>query len=551
MIRSPAPCFVAALLLLPSCGAEWHKDDADAEVYSILERANERVLNRKSFDSIDRPVDTLRRRLLEKKSPVHLTLVEAMDVAAENSREFQRQKEQLYLAGLTLTQQDWNFRTHYSLGADAEIAGVSGENTTSSLGWNASASRRLTSGGQIVANFVNTFLRTLASGLDGRWDGASVLGMTFTQPLLRGFGERIVREPLTQAERNVIYQVRDFERFKSQLCVTISSSYLRIAQQADNLRNEEANWRSLIKSREQIEGLAEAGLRTAIDVGRARQDELSAQDRYVTAKARLESALDTFKQTLGLPTDAEVQIDTRELERVRARGVELLALEEAKAIELALSRRYDLQNVLGEVDDAHRKVYVAEDALRSKLDFSGAITIPTDQGEAYAFDFTKMRWSAGFSLELAVDKLPERNAYRSALITLDAAIRSREQLEDSIKADVREGLRSIMRTLQSYRIQTMALELAAKRADGLPDLYKAGRANALDLLDAQESLLVAQLSVTGALVDYAIARLELMRDLEAVQLEPKGLRFDPGLPLPTSPLPNALPPADTATGHKP
>jgi hypothetical protein len=33
-------------------------------------------------------------------------------------------------------------------------------------------------------------------------------------------------------------------------------------------------------------------------------------------------------------------------------------------------------------------------------------------------------------------------------------------------------------------------------------------------------------------VNYAIARLALLQDLEALPLEPKGLRYDPGLPIP-------------------
>ncbi len=33
-----------------------------------------------------------------------------------------------------------------------------------------------------------------------------------------------------------------------------------------------------------------------------------------------------------------------------------------------------------------------------------------------------------------------------------------------------------------------------------------------------------------------MARLELMLDLEALMVEPKGLRFDPSLPMPTGPL---------------
>ena len=40
-------------------------------------------------------------------------------------------------------------------------------------------------------------------------------------PLLAGFGERIVREPLTQAERDVVYAMRNFERFRSGFSIRI------------------------------------------------------------------------------------------------------------------------------------------------------------------------------------------------------------------------------------------------------------------------------------------------------------------------------------------
>ncbi|MHC5072888.1 MAG: hypothetical protein ACYTGO_20635, partial [Planctomycetota bacterium] len=54
----------------------------------------------------------------------------------------------------------------------------------------------------------------------------------------------------------------------------------------------------------------------------------------------------------------------------------------------------------------------------------------------------------------------------------------------------------------------------------------------LDVLDAKESLLNAEIALTQARVNYAIARLALLQDLEALPLEPKGLRYDPGLPIP-------------------
>jgi hypothetical protein len=72
-----------------------NKDSADQQVYGILERTTAKVLGEPRVVPIERPVDTLRARLLTSQTPITLSLVEALDVAAENSRDFQRQKEQL------------------------------------------------------------------------------------------------------------------------------------------------------------------------------------------------------------------------------------------------------------------------------------------------------------------------------------------------------------------------------------------------------------------------------------------------------------------------
>src|SRR5262245_407672 len=204
--------------LLSSCDlvlgtTEGQRESADAQVYPLLDAVAASVTGSAKHEQVERPVDTLRVRLLEKKEPVRLALQEALDVGAENSRDFQRQREQLYLVGLTLTQQDWNFRLHYGAGADATVSGVGNDSASLAIRDSLNASQNTTAGTRIVAGFVNTFLRSLTSGLDGKWNPSSILSLAITQPLLRGFGERIVREPLTQAERNVLYQMRDYERF--------------------------------------------------------------------------------------------------------------------------------------------------------------------------------------------------------------------------------------------------------------------------------------------------------------------------------------------------
>lgn len=533
------------VLLATSCySPETYRSEADDQVYGVLETVAARVGGEaKTFD-IQRPVDRLRARLENSGEQVHLTLVEALDVAAENSREFQRQKEQLYLAALALTGEHRQFELRFAGGGNADVSGVGDDEVDVSLRDDLAGTLNTESGGRIVASFVNTFLRSILRG--GGWNSSSILGLTFSQALLRRGGRRIVREPLTQAERNVVYAMRDFERFRETLAIDVVSTYLAVVQQADNLKNEEANRVRVSRSRQQIFDYQEAGRRSKVEVDRAEQNELAAQDRYNTALARLQSQLDRFKITLGVPTDARIELDQGELVRLRELGVQPFELDEATAIELALARRFDFQNTLDRVADAGRKVYVAEDALRSQLDFSAVINVPTDPDQPLNFDFSRVDWAAGFDLDLALDRLIERNAHRSSLISLEVAIRNREADADGIKLDVREAMRDMTRTQQSYEINKKAVLLAERRVESTNDLLAAGRGQnpVLDLLDAQSDLLNAQLSLTGALIDYTIARLVLLRDLGGLVLEPKGLRFDPALPLPTGP--RALPDAHSA-----
>ena len=52
--------------------------------------------------------------------------------------------------------------------------------------------------------------RAISRG-DG-WDAISDVGFSVTQPLMRGAGELVVTEDLTQAENDLIYATRDFEQ---------------------------------------------------------------------------------------------------------------------------------------------------------------------------------------------------------------------------------------------------------------------------------------------------------------------------------------------------
>ena len=517
-----------------------HVREADEQVFAILEAAMGEVSGTAKTFELERRGDRLRDELLRAAAeaeaaatPLVFDIPTALDVAAGNSREFARQKESLYRAALGLTRQQHEFAVRWGAGGSAEVSGVGDDSADFRFHDDLAASVRSTSGARVVAGFANTLFRSLISG--GGWNESSVLDLSFTQPLLQGFGEAITREPLTQAERDVVYAVRSFERFRATFAVDLVVSYLRVLQQEQNLANVRANYESVRLLRERAEALFERGRVAILDVDRARSDEYEAQNSIVDAETSLEAALDSFKFQLGLPIDTPLALDSSAFRHFESLGILAVELDEDRAVELAAQRRYDYRTTLDRVDDAARQIVVAEDALRSILDFSAAVSVPTEPGKALEFDWSRIGWAAGFDLDLALDKLPERNAYRTALINLDERIRAREEAEDRLAQEVRNALRDIRSQVASFRIQTRGLELAQARVRSTELLYEAGRIEAREVLDAQNRLLSAQISVTSAVVNYATARLELLRDLEAIALEPKGLRIDLTLPVPTGP----------------
>jgi outer membrane protein TolC len=204
-------------------------------------------------------------------------------------------------------------------------------------------------------------------------------------------------------------------------------------------------------------------------------------------------------------------------------------MEDGLAIGLALENRLDLRTAIGRVEDAQRGVIVAADALQAGVDLVASGTFGERRSVSSADQSNaQLRPERGFYgasllIDLPWERTRERNTYRNSLIALEQSARDVQDIEDSIKAAVRDGLRSLLQARETYTIQEQAERLADRRVESTNILLEAGRAEIRDLLEAQEALLSAQNTRTAALVTYRISALELQRDLGVLQVDETGL----------------------------
>jgi hypothetical protein len=173
----------------------------------------------------------------EGADPFPLSLTDALQVGARNSREYQTRKEAVFLAALDLDLERNSFRTITAGSADvlAEANLESGADDGVEAGADASFSRLLKNGALLAGAIGIDLVKLLSSALGVFGD------LSASIPLLRGAGKHVVLEPLTQAERDVVYALREFERFRHTFAVGVASDYLEVLRLLDRVRNAEEN----------------------------------------------------------------------------------------------------------------------------------------------------------------------------------------------------------------------------------------------------------------------------------------------------------------------
>lgn len=507
-------------ILLAGCSTAWYRRAADTSVYSILTAKELAILGHTNNFTIDTtysardPGEIPAQEIIADRARTGeqiLTLDDALRLAVANNRQYQLRKEALYLSALTLTTERREFaklpvalfNTSLDRAADKSVTG----NADAQL----SLSQLLKNGGTISASIVSDMLRYFSLTDSPQRSILTALSLKFSQPLLRGAGVAVVAENLKQADRDVIYAIRSFSLYQKSFAVEVATSYYRLLQRKDIVRNGYANYLNLVKARERAEALAKDRL-PAFQADQARQDELRAKSAYINAAQFYKAELDQFKTLLALPLGTAIFLDDTALQELIKAGLLPLNLNEKSSYELAVNRRADLLNEIDQFEDSKRKIIVAANNLQPGLTFIADASLNSDPVDYARFDLHRFRASAGLGLDLPVDRVRQRNLYRTTTISFERQLRTLATALDATRESVRQSLRTLEQVRENYVIQQNALELANKRVESAELLLQAGRAQIRDQLEAQTALVLAQNAVSQAVVDYHAARWKLLLD---------------------------------------
>ena len=282
-----------------------------------------------------------------------LSLERAYELVLLHSPDLQAQRETLYLSALDVSLQRFGFDSQLFAGFNnfLETTGNLGTGTGQSetliggaLGPNSEGltlQRMGVTGATFMAGFANTLMFNL-SGNNTQTAGG-LFDFSIIQPLLLNAGRERILESLTQSERTLLANVRQYERFRRGFYLQIATGrspgagpnqfgnfpalptgaslaaggYFGLLQQQQLIRNLEFNLRLLEGVLVQFRTFYDEDRIDSLQVRQFEDTVFQQQQSLLNAKVSYQSALDDFKQLLGLPAYLEIVIEDPYLDRFK------------------------------------------------------------------------------------------------------------------------------------------------------------------------------------------------------------------------------------------
>ncbi|MFO0880959.1 MAG: TolC family protein [Gemmataceae bacterium] len=197
----------------------------------LLERSEERA-RRELADAVtvNGPIpENIADNLVSRERTFLVKMNQAVELGLINSREYQTRRELVYLAALPVTLERFAFAPQ-AFAAGQAFRERFNRQVGNARRWRLESEGGFTqlfpSGALLLLSFANRTIFNLTNRPD---TSVSTLSLDIVQPLLLGAGWAVTLEPLTQAERGLLYAIRDFYKFRQDFYVYIAGGQPNIA----------------------------------------------------------------------------------------------------------------------------------------------------------------------------------------------------------------------------------------------------------------------------------------------------------------------------------
>ncbi|MGO8787789.1 MAG: TolC family protein [Terriglobia bacterium] len=246
------------------------------------------------------------------------------------------------------------------------------------------------------------------------------------------------------------------------------------------------------------------GLIASIDLLRARVELQTQQQRLIAAQNQVAIDKLTLARVIGLPSGQEFRLTD---------SVPYTALDgitQEQALQQALATRPDYLSAKAQVQAAEltRQAVAAENYP--------SLTTDTNYGDIGSPNFGSSHGTLGFALTLNVP-IFQGSRVRADKLQADSALQQRKaelaDLEGQIDNQVRTAFFNLTSSSELVKVAESNIDLANQTQSQAQDRFRAGVADNLEVVQAQESVAAANQSYINSLYAFNLAKISLAQAL--------------------------------------
>ena len=345
---------------------------------------------------------------MNENGEVVLTLDRAYQLALIHSPDLQQQRETLYLSALDVSLERFGFDSQLFTGyntfftTQGRLRNGTGRSTSrlqSQIGANGGGlniEKLGITGSNFAVGLANTILFNFAGA--NTQSATSLIDFSLIQPLLRGAGRERIMESLTQAERTLLANVRQMERFRRGFYLDVAigrdagagpnrggnflntpgsassnaGGFVGLLETKQQIKNQEYNVRQLESVLELFKEFFKRQRLDAVQLKNFESSVYTQQRILLNLTVQYQTSLDRYKIQIGLPPDLDVVIKDDFLDRfklisdnVSERLIEIALLRKSTGV--ALNNIDDLFDDLDGIEDIESGKFAWPDTIGERV----------------------------------------------------------------------------------------------------------------------------------------------------------------------------------------
>jgi outer membrane protein len=323
------------------------------------------------------------------------------------------------------------------------------------------------------------------------------MGVSVTQPLLRGLGKDIVTDNVQSAEFAYKTSLRNVYQTKVNTVLETISTFYDAVRQAEMLQLYEKMVARLKGHSEVARAKEKVGLATPMDTYRAEIPLKETEDAMITASEAFQDAKDRLKLVLALPQNTELEVTVPVAPDFRE-----LSLNDA--IDTALKKRIEIEQMNHDIAEAERKASVMKHNILPELNLVvgyGRYAMAETMGQSTGFDLD--RYSVSLQAGTDIFRTAEKAAYQQSLITIKTLSLNMQSKMEDMSRQVRKQWLSLKEAAKRMEIRKSQIKQGEEKIALAEVKFAHGMADNFDVIEAEKELQSARGNLLAAEIEYA------------------------------------------------